>query len=63
MKMNPEERELNKRNSYLFNIRTGEWLKLIGCLNDMTKVVTEIIKGKFCKEIILSDKEFEESIL
>lgn len=62
MKISPNERDMHIKNSYLFNIKTGEWLKCIGSISDMTAVVTEIMKGKFLNEEELPDEKFIESL-
>jgi hypothetical protein len=43
---------------YLYNIKTNEWLQLEASLDQLTQIVTEIMKGKYSKPVELSDEEF-----
>ena len=49
-----------KKNSYLFNIKTGEWLRLTGTHDQMNQVVMEIIRGRHNKKTGGSDETFSE---
>ena len=56
--MEPEKREKKQRKSYLFNIKTGEWLQLHANLDQLTFIVVQLLHGKFHREEEKSDETF-----
>uniref|UniRef100_A0A6C0HJV7 Uncharacterized protein n=1 Tax=viral metagenome TaxID=1070528 RepID=A0A6C0HJV7_9ZZZZ len=58
MRMDPEKREKKQRKSYLFNIKTGEWLQLHANLDQLTFIVVQLLHGKFHREEEKSDEVF-----
>lgn len=57
MKYKPEK-ESSLKQYYLYNIKTNEWLQLDATLEQLTRIVTEIMKGKYSKPVELSNEEF-----
>lgn len=47
-----------KKRYYLFNIKTREHLELRSNIKELTFIVTEIIKNKYCQHYEMSDEEF-----
>lgn len=58
MRMDPAKRERKQRNSYLFNIKTGEWLQLVANLDQLSFIVVQLLHGKFHREAEKSDETF-----
>lgn len=46
------------KQGFLFNIKTGEWFKLVASLQQMTEVAMQIIKGKFHETATIDDEMF-----
>lgn len=51
-----------KKQGFLFNIKTGEWLKLVASVEQMTQVAIQIIRGKFHEPEHITDEEFKNGI-
>lgn len=51
-------KEKEKKNYYLFNIKTNEHLQLNASLEQLTEIVTTIIRNKYTQMPELSDEEF-----
>ena len=51
MRLDPEKRLRSQKNSYLFNIKTGEWLRCTGTLEQLQQVTLEILRGKYSPKI------------
>ena len=58
MRMDPAKREKKQRKSYLFNIKTGEWLQLQANLDQLSFIVIQLLHGKFHREDEKSDETF-----
>lgn len=58
MKYLPDGNKPLPKQYYLYNIKTSEWLRLEATLDQLTCIVTEIMKGKYLKPVELSDAEF-----
>ena len=62
MRMPEDKREKKKRNSYLFNIKTGEWLSLNASLEQLSFVMLQLLHGKFHRDKYKTDDEFVNEI-
>ena len=51
-------KEKEKKNYYLFNIKTNEHLQLNASVEQLTEIVTTIIRNKYTQMPELSDEEF-----
>ena len=62
MTVHPSEWPKHSKTGYLFNIKNGELLRLETCMEDMNKIVSEILKDKYKKTIPKTDDEFLDMI-
>ena len=62
MTVHPSEWPKHRKTGYLFNIKNGELLRLDSCMEDMNKIVSEILKDKYKKTIPKTDDEFLDMI-
>ena len=62
MTVHPSEWPKHSKKGYLFNIKNGELLRLETSMEDMNKIVSEILKDKYKKTIPKTDDEFLEMI-
>jgi len=62
MTVHPSQWPSHSKIGYLFNIKSGELLRLETCMEDMNKIVSEILKDKYKKTVPKTDDEFLDMI-
>ena len=62
MTVHPSQWPSHSKIGYLFNIKSGELLRLETCMVDMNKIISEILKDKYKKTVPKTDDEFLEMV-
>jgi len=59
-RMNHQEKR-GYRNAKIFNIKTGEILRLEATTDELTTMVVALLRGKYGKQVVIYDEEFLET--